>query len=164
MARIQLKIEDAAQRMTLKAVLEAEGHTLVSADPEIVFHDSIERAQAEVGNAPTIVLATASQIPEAVRAMRAGVWGYVFLPLQGGEAGQMVRRVLASQRGAPEAQGAADGELKTLEQVELDYIHQVVRACKHNQARAARVLGIGRNTLWRKLKKVQAIVEGDASD
>ena len=54
--------------------------------------------------------------------------------------------------------------LKTLEQIELDYIQQVLRACKHNQARAARVLGIGRNTLWRKLKKVQTTVEGDAPE
>lgn len=164
MARIRLEIEDAAQRMTLKAVLEAEGHILVAVDPEVVFHDSIERARAEAGSVPTIVLATASQIPEAVRAMQEGVWGYIFIPLQAGESGQMVRRALAMQPGASGAETSAEGELKTLEQVEFDYIRQVVRACKHNQARAARVLGIGRNTLWRKLKKTQTAVKEEAPE
>ena len=164
MARIQLEIEDAAQRMTLKAVLEAKGHTLVAADPEVVFHDSIERARSEAGRVPSIVLATASQIPEAVRAMQEGVWGYIFVPLQADEAGQMVRRAVASQRGASGEDGSAEGNLKTLEQVEQDYIEQVVRACKHNQARAARVLGIGRNTLWRKLKKTSTAVKEDAPE
>ncbi len=164
MARIQLEIGDTAQRMTLKAMLEAEGHTIAPADPEVVFHDSIERARPEAANVPTIVLATASQIPEAVRAMHEGVWGYLFIPLQAGEAGLMVRRALASQPGVPDAEAPAEGELRTLEQIELDYIKQVVRACKFNQARAARVLGIGRNTLWRKLKKAQPAVKGDAPD
>ncbi len=164
MARIQLEIEDTAQHMTLKAMLEAEGHTIAPADPEIVFHDSIEKARSESANVPTIVLATASQIPDAVRAMQDGVWGYLFIPMQSGEAGLMVRRALASQPGTPEAETPVEVGLKTLEEIELDYIRQVVRACKHNQARAARVLGIGRNTLWRKLKKVEAAVEGDARD
>ena len=164
MARIELEIEDTAQRMTLKAMLEAEGHTIAPANPEVVFHDSIERARSEAANVPTILLATASQIPEAVRAMQEGVWGYLFVPLQAGEAGLMVRRALSSQPGAAAAETPAEGELKTLEQIELDYIKQVLRACKHNQARAARVLGIGRNTLWRKLKKVQTTVEGDAPE
>ncbi len=164
MARIELEIEDTAQRMTLKAMLEAEGHTIAPADPEVVFYDSVERARSESANVPTILLATASQIPEAVRAMQEGVWGYLFVPLQAGEAGLMVLRALASQPGAAEAETLAEGELKTLEQVELDYIKHVVRACKHNQARAARVLGIGRNTLWRKLKKVQGTVKGDAPE
>ena len=164
MARIQLEIEDTAQRMTLKAMLEAEGHTIAPVDPEVVFHDSVEKARSESGNVPTVVLATASQIPEAVRAMQEGVWGYVFVPLQAREAGLMVCRALASQPGGPQEEMPAEGELKTLEQIEFDYIKQVVRACKYNQARAARVLGIGRNTLWRKLKKVQAAVEGEAPD
>lgn len=164
MARIQLEIEDTAQRMTLKAMLEAEGHTFGPADPEVVFHDSIEKARSESGNVPTVVLATASQIPDAVRAMQEGVWGYLFVPLQAGEAGLMVQRALARRRGSPEVETPAEGEFKSLEQIELDYIKHVVRACKFNQARAARILGIGRNTLWRKLKKVQAATDGDAPD
>ena len=164
MARIRLEIEDSAQRMTLKAMLEAGGHTIAPEDPEVVFNDSIEGALSKPAGVPTIVLATASQIPDAVRAMRKGIWGYLFVPLQASEAGLVVQRALASQARGEVKEADAVEAMRTLEQVELDYIREVVRACKHNQARAARVLGIGRNTLWRKLKKGRGPVEGDAPD
>jgi DNA-binding protein Fis len=44
----------------------------------------------------------------------------------------------------------------TLEEVEEVHILDTMRRCRDNQARAARELGIGRNTLWRKLKRIQA--------
>ncbi|MBI5509754.1 MAG: sigma-54-dependent Fis family transcriptional regulator [Deltaproteobacteria bacterium] len=46
-------------------------------------------------------------------------------------------------RGAP--------ELKTLAAAERDHVLAVLEACGGSQVDAARVLGIGRNTLWRKL-------------
>jgi two-component system response regulator HydG len=46
------------------------------------------------------------------------------------------------------------GGLRTLVEVEEDYVMTVLRACGGVQADAARVLGIGRNTLWRKLRKL----------
>ena len=45
---------------------------------------------------------------------------------------------------------------KELEEVEALHILDTLRRCKNNQAHAARKLGIGRNTLWRKLKKIKA--------
>jgi two-component system response regulator HydG len=44
------------------------------------------------------------------------------------------------------------GPLESLEEVERRHIVKVIRACSGNQAEAARVLGIARNTLWRKLE------------
>lgn len=164
MARIRVEIEDTIQRMTLKAMLEAGGHMIAPEDPEVVFSDSIEGALSKPAGVPTIVLATASQVPDAVRAMQKGVWGYLFVPLQAGEAGLLVQRALAAQPGGEMKEADAVEAMKTLDQVELDYIREVVRACKHNQARAARVLGIGRNTLWRKLKKGRGPVERENSD
>jgi DNA-binding NtrC family response regulator len=41
----------------------------------------------------------------------------------------------------------------TLAEVERLHIERVLRACEGNRAEAARVLGVGRNTLWRKLQK-----------
>jgi len=157
MARIRLEIEDPAQRMTLKAMLEAEGHAIGPDQPELTFSDSFETAKSSPSKATTIMLATASEVPEAVQAMREGVRGYIFVPLQAGEATLMIEDALSAQT----QEVAKDAPMKSLEQVELDYIKKVLRACKFNQARAARLLGIGRNTLWRKLKKEKQSTEGD---
>jgi DNA-binding NtrC family response regulator len=152
MARVQLLIDDVPQRMTLRVTLEAAGHTLVDAAPDVVLTDSVETAGKRAADCRAIVLAPASEIPNAVRAMReAGVYGYVYLPLQPGEAVTAVERAAASSSGV-ENPGA---DQRTLEPVEMEHIERVLRQCKHNQAKAARVLGIGRNTLWRKLKRAQ---------
>jgi two-component system response regulator HydG len=55
---------------------------------------------------------------------------------------------LFAASGAPRGQGP----LGTLEEVERDHIGRVLEACNGNRAEAARMLGIGRNTLWRKLR------------
>ncbi len=48
---------------------------------------------------------------------------------------------------------------RTLSEVERSHIERVLEACGGNRAEAARVLGIGRNTLWRKLRQ-HAIAAG----
>lgn len=45
-----------------------------------------------------------------------------------------------------------EGELITLEEAEKRHVLRVLEACQGQQSDAARVLGIGRTTLWRKLK------------
>jgi DNA-binding NtrC family response regulator len=50
----------------------------------------------------------------------------------------------------------AAGDVRTLEQVERDYIASVLRAVGGNRAQAAAKLGIGTATLYRKLKHVRA--------
>ncbi len=47
----------------------------------------------------------------------------------------------------------APGGLMTLAEAEKRHISAVLRACSGQQLEAARVLGIGRTTLWRKLKE-----------
>lgn len=152
MARVKLAVDTPEQRMTLQAMLEAAGHKIVDSSPEVIFAESTARARREQDAAPIVLLATASEVPAAIEAMRDGVYGYVFVPLQPDEAPMMVDRVLGSPRHAEAASGKPE-EWPTLEAFEIDYIERVLRTCKHNQARAARILGIGRNTLWRKLKK-----------
>jgi len=61
-----------------------------------------------------------------------------------------LRRSLA-QAPAP-AGSPAPPVLKTLSEVERDYIVQVLDACGGSRSEAARILGVGRNTLWRKLR------------
>jgi len=45
-----------------------------------------------------------------------------------------------------------DGELVTLEEAERRHVLRVLEACHGQQGDAARILGVGRTTLWRKLK------------
>lgn len=48
--------------------------------------------------------------------------------------------------------GDDPAEFAPLETVERQYILHVVEACKWNKSKAARILGIGRKTLYRRLE------------
>jgi two-component system response regulator HydG len=49
--------------------------------------------------------------------------------------------------------GAARASLRSLAEVEREHVLGVLEACGGSQLEAARVLGIGRTTLWRKLRR-----------
>lgn len=159
MARVELAIADPASRLTLKAMLEAEGHTVTEAEPEVVICDDVPTAVQRSPERPVLVLAPYAEVRDAVTAMRQGVYGYILLPFQPGEAALMVERALGRNRSTPE-----DKAPPKLEEVESKHIQEVLRLCKNNRAEAARVLGIGRNTLWRKLKKMGGAEAGDVGD
>lgn len=54
----------------------------------------------------------------------------------------------------PSAMASVADALKTLAEVEREHVVRVLEACGGRQADAARVLGIGRTTLWRKLREL----------
>jgi DNA-binding NtrC family response regulator len=160
MALIGLHINDPANRLTLKAMLEMEGHRILEGDvgTPLLITDELDRAADRVTETTTVlVLCTSDEVGRAVDSMKKGVYGYIFLPFQPGEAGMMVQHALGNPPPESGPTPAADAPLLSLEQVESEYIQTVLRRCKNNQARAARVLGIGRNTLWRKLRKIETI-------
>ncbi|HOX42101.1 MAG TPA: sigma 54-interacting transcriptional regulator [Myxococcota bacterium] len=73
-----------------------------------------------------------------------------------------VLRVADFQLEAGESAGPGAGELDkalaeelSLDQLEQRYIERVLTRCGGNKRAAARLLGIGYNTLWRKLKKMK---------
>ncbi len=153
MARVRLIIENHANRITLKTILETDGHRVVDEAPEVVVVDTPAHAAAFIETVPTLILATASDIRNAVAAMKKGAYGYLFVPFQPGEASLMVSRAAASNASAVPTATAPDSI--TLEEAETEQILATIRRCRGNKAEAARVLGIGRNTLWRKLKLIQ---------
>lgn len=156
MASVALYIQDGIQRITLKTMLESDGHAVRAeagvTDAEIVFADLGHLEQIVLDQQPVIVLTPIANIPNAVDAMRNGAWGYIVTPFQPKEASMIVHRALRS--GSSDAVESLEN-LPTMETVEFEHIRRALRLCNGNQARAARVLNIGRNTLWRKLKKME---------
>jgi len=55
----------------------------------------------------------------------------------------------------PEAPASADASLLSLEELERFAIQQALRVCEGNKSRAAELLGISRDSLYRKLKSYQ---------
>jgi DNA-binding protein Fis len=53
--------------------------------------------------------------------------------------------------GATPREVASPDRLLTLAEVERQHIERVLSACQQNQGEAAKLLGISRTTLWRKL-------------
>jgi DNA-binding NtrC family response regulator len=100
--------------------------------------------------------------PEAQRLLCAYDW-----PGNVRELGNAVRHAAALARGRtigpehlpdevrspPRRRAAAE---RTLAEVEREHVLRVLERCGGSQAEAARVLGIGRNTLWRKLRSYGA--------
>ena len=157
MARVSLLINDPTNRLTLKAILEADGHEIVTAGPDVVIAGNPVSALEHARDLPTLVLANAGEIRHAVAAMRQGVYGYLFVPLQPGEAGIMVERALRFARPAEAAAGSSDVPRETtVEAAEAQLILDTLRQCRNNKSKTARLLGIGRNTLWRKLRKIKS--------
>jgi two-component system response regulator HydG len=58
---------------------------------------------------------------------------------------------------------SSEGQIESLAAVEQRHIVAVVQACGGNQAEAARILGIARNTLWRKLEAYHRMESNDAA-
>lgn len=157
MAAIFLDIADGALRLTLDVMLQVEGHSIVEKDEELLITDSVNRALQAVHTTAVLVLVPVSQVPDAIIAMQQGVQDYALLPLQPGEIPLKVERILArSSRGQRLDDSDHDPEALLLARVEKEHIFRVLRLCKGNQLQAARRLGIGRNTLWRKLKRYTA--------
>lgn len=55
--------------------------------------------------------------------------------------------------------GDDPSDFAPLEDVERQYILRVVEACKWNKSKAARILGIGRKTLYRRLESFGIVVD-----
>jgi DNA-binding NtrC family response regulator len=157
MARVSLHINDLANRLTLKTLLEADGHSIVLSDAEVAVYDQPEPAAEAAQTTPTLLLAH-GHIPEsAVRAMAHGVLNLIHLPLMPGEATLLVRRVAAQSGPGSNGGGEASTvDWPTMDQVEREHILHTIQHCRSNYTRAARILGIGRNTLWRKLNRYRA--------
>ena len=72
------------------------------------------------------------------------------------DAGKPIRLAhlpLHLRQGAAKAAPANGRTLRTLRDVEAEYIREVIEACGGNRRKAAEILGLSVVTLWRKFKK-----------
>ena len=60
---------------------------------------------------------------------------------------------MAQKTSKPAVPGPEAGDLRRLEEVELEHIRRVLEATGHNHSRSARILGLHRTTLLDKIKK-----------
>jgi DNA-binding NtrC family response regulator len=127
--------------------------------------DAITLAQNFLGDAavrngkpvPTLTSAAAEHLlaydwPGNVRELRNCMERIVALaPSQRIDTSDLPPKVRDYRSGHVLVAGDHPDELQSLEEVERRYILRVVDACKGNKSQAARVLGIGRKTLYRRL-------------
>jgi len=93
-----------------------------------------------------VVLTGFGSIATAIEAMRLGAVHYLQKPADADQ-------ILAALRGIPTNQGALD-EVPSLARVEWEHIQRVMQDCDNNVSRAARLLGLHRRSLQRKLGKL----------
>jgi two-component system nitrogen regulation response regulator GlnG len=65
----------------------------------------------------------------------------------------------SEKKAAPESE--AEGELLSLEEMERRHILRALSVCNGNRTEVCKRLGISRATLWRKLKELKIIMDGD---
>ena len=101
---------------------------------------------AEIPNVKVVVLTGYGSIATALETVRLGAVDYLTKPADADQ-------ILAAFEGKkPARQEAPDGsEVPSLERVEWEHIQRVLSDCEGNVSKAARVLGIHRHTLQRKL-------------
>jgi two-component system, response regulator RegA len=118
--------------------------------------DLLTRVRALNPEVTAIVLTRYPSVAAAVHAIRLGFQDYLAKPIE-------ARRVAALLGAGPalgEAGGAAndvfapDDEPASLARVEWEHIHTVLLDCRGNISEAARVLGLHRRSLQRKLRRL----------
>ena len=170
MALILLVEDEKLLRWALEQQLKRAGHTVLAApdlatavvhpesrQPDVVLLDlglpdghgldfyatNRERLEGSV----VIGMPALGQVGEAVRAMKLGALDYLGRPVQ-------VEDLLQAFLGKGLATGAEKGaDSQTLARREREYVEWVLAACDGNISRAARQLGLHRQSLQRKLRK-----------
>jgi two-component system, response regulator RegA len=106
----------------------------------------------EIRGATRIVMMTGyASVATAVEAIKAGADDYLLKPVNV----DAILRVLADEPGPP-ADGDEDDPMIPLSRLEWEHIQQALRATDGNISAAARLLGVHRRSLQRKLAKKPA--------
>jgi two-component system response regulator RegA len=108
----------------------------------------IERLKQEFPVIRIVVLTGYGSIANAVEAVRLGADDYLTKPTDGDQIDQALR---GQAKRSPTTEAVED--VATLSRVEWEHLQRVLSDCGHNISQAARILGLDRRSLQRKLKK-----------
>jgi two-component system response regulator RegA len=111
--------------------------------------DVVEELRAIDSSMTIIVLTGYGSIPTAISAMKKGADHYLSKPADADQ----ILAVYDTLRSSPGNAPAPPDTVPTLARVEWEHLQRVISDCDGNISRAARLLGIHRRSLQRKLSK-----------
>jgi two-component system response regulator RegA len=88
-----------------------------------------------------------------VQALRAGAWDYLTKPVDGETLVQCVAHAIRDQASKSATRGLEAARAMTLDELERHAIEAALERTRGNVTQAMKQLGIGRTTLYRKLKR-----------
>jgi DNA-binding NtrC family response regulator len=140
----------------MQALSQAKPHAICldASLPGLSGPTAIELIRKRSANSRMILLSSDRNVRGAVDAVRAGAWDYLTKPVTTDALVQCVTEALSSGRsnGSTSAMIDIDAAI-TLDELERAAIEAALRRTRGNVTRAMKQLGIGRTTLYRKLKR-----------
>lgn len=147
-------------------------HAIDSADFDVIVTDmrmptldgiALCERIARNHNVPVIVMTAFGETQAAVDALRADAVDFIVKPFSTATVAEAVRRAVALGRErrpvkrlpgiVSEVRNTINEEEASLDHLQREHIDKVLRAVGGNKAEAARVLGIDRATLYRRMKR-----------
>jgi two-component system response regulator RegA len=120
--------------------------------------DLLPRIKALNPAAVGIVLTRTPAIAAAVHAIRSGFRDYLAKPIEARRVGVLLGLAPPAPVGAANDVAFEEEESASLARVEWEHIHAVLIDCGGNISEAARVLGLHRRSLQRKLRRNSPVV------
>lgn len=117
--------------------------------PGIPGLDLVRELLALKSDLPIVLLTGFGSIASAIEAVRLGARDYLTKPV---DPDQLIA-ALRSEPANGEKRRSTPGEVPSLDRVEWEHIQRVLAECQDNISHAARLLGLDRRTLQRKLAK-----------
>jgi DNA-binding NtrC family response regulator len=115
--------------------------------------------RAHSPNIGVVMVSGDQQVRGVVQALRAGAWDYLTKPIDGETLVQCVGQAIRDQASTAPALGSLDrngfetSTAMTLDELERHAIEAALKRTRGNVTQAMKQLGIGRTTLYRKLKR-----------
>jgi two-component system response regulator RegA len=166
-ARWNVRTAERVTQAVAMAGLAAPAYLIVEQRlPDGTGFDVLTKVRAVNPEVVALVLTRYPSVAAAVHSIRMGFQDYLAKPIE-------ARRIAALLGAAPALGGRIDGaandvfeaddEPASLARVEWEHIHTVLLDCGGNISEAARVLGLHRRSLQRKLRRLGPPLESSAS-